>query len=140
MTWLDLAVAALATWQAVEVWHHGSLFAGPRAALEVKSGFWARLLLCPFCLSVWVAVVAAVALDRGDRSPPWVDLGWVSRALTWALDQVLLALRAACYALAVARLANLGNDLTRGWCRTPNPRSRIGGDHGRGAEDNLQAG
>jgi hypothetical protein len=98
MTLTELVVAALATWQAVEVWHHGSLFADIRAKAELRAdaagfgGWLARLLLCPFCLSVWVA---AAALTVTVLVPP---VAWV---------------------LAAARLANLGNDVFHARCRTP---------------------
>lgn len=100
MDWLSLIACGLAAWQAVEVWHHGALFTGARARVELWEGglfgFVRDVLLCPFCLSVWVATLAVALL--------W--LGWPGFIV---------------YALAVARLANLGNDLTHRWCRTPRP-------------------
>ncbi len=101
MTPFGLVVAAFAAWQAVEVWHHGSIFARWRAAVQAWPGEGVRgrlgeLLTCPFCLSVWAgtAAAAAVALDH------WA--AWVGVS-----------------GLAASRLANLANDLTHGVCRTP---------------------
>jgi hypothetical protein len=125
MTALGLVVAALAAWQAVEVWHHGSVFDRARARLELKTGFWVDLLQCPFCLSVWVGMVTVLTVHPGDTVPPLVDLGWVSRALSWVVSQFILLLWWVVHGLAVARLANLGNDLTHHWCRTPRPGAEI---------------
>lgn len=172
----ELAVAALATWHIVEVWHHSSLFAGVRARVELMdtegaAGKLRELLSCPFCLSVWVglwtaAVMIAPKWEPGDplegvawlvvlvvgyvggqaynalmramhvpeRFPGWqwwfwgaVGLGllalWVYLLWTpgWRLAVSLLVVLAklAVVGFAVARLANLGNDLTRKHCRTP---------------------
>jgi hypothetical protein len=108
---LALLVAALAVWEAVEIWHHGEIFAGWRAWLECGSGFFARLLLCPFCLAVWVALPVTILLLLAELLSPW-----------WGLPA---------YLLAAARLSNLGNDITHDrWCRTPrytHPSSGYGG-------------
>lgn len=172
VTLVELVVAALATWQVVEVWHHSSLLAPLRARGELLEGRAGELLACPFCLTVWVAVGAAVVLlagnppARGDAGEgvlwflqllgSWLgmavaavlaELGlrgrvreavktrvvyWLTLALAglavwglwrpgweWAVYGLLVLLKVALLALAVARLANLGNDLTHGWCRTP---------------------
>jgi hypothetical protein len=116
MTVADLTVAALATWQAVEVWHHGSLFAGWRAWVEAKDGWLAELTLCPFCFSVWTAAAVLLALwpDRPE--------GALDTSAGVALGVVLwTAARLFVYALAVSRLANVANDLTHARCRTPRP-------------------
>lgn len=196
----ELLVAALATWHAVEVWHHSSLFAGLRARVELWEGFWGKMLTCPFCLSLWMAwIMAAVLLAPLPEPVPWPDIGrcyavailvallalfaryetvsflrvirerWSetrqlrseynirrsylpiiagtlagftllaacvfcgcrvlrSWAETWGWQHApadfvtaaaVLALKLFVAGLAVARLANLGNDLTRTWCRTP---------------------
>lgn len=91
---------ALATWQAVEVWHHSSLFLNWRAGIEADGGFRARVTECPFCLSHWVA--GALMLLITLTFFPWVFL------LAWPVAF-----------LAVTRLANLGNDLTHPFTRTP---------------------
>lgn len=100
----DILIASMATWQAVEVWRHGSIFASARATAQAWTvatgvrGWLGRLLSCPFCLSVWVAL-ATVLLWTVGHYP----------------GQILVA------TLAAARLANVGNDLTHPWCRTPRP-------------------
>lgn len=109
MTPFGLVVATLAAWQAVEVWQHGSIFAGWRARVQTwpGEGVWGwlgELLRCPFCQSVW-AGTAAAALVVADH---------------WAPN-------AALYGLAVSRLANLANDVTHGVSRTPNQTQAAGG-------------
>lgn len=111
-----LVLAALAAWQAVEVWHHGSIFATRRATVQTwpdegVRGWLKQLLTCPFCLSVWVgtAVAAVIVADlpAGEGWHHWV----------WFLG--LGALKLFCYGLAVSRLSNLANDLTGDFSRTP---------------------
>ena len=97
---IDLIVAALATWQALEIWHHSSIMASWRARTELWGGRLGELTRCMFCMSPWAA--AAVLILSGWWS-------WPGESLT----------RLAVWALAVARLANLGNDLGYAICRTP---------------------
>lgn len=99
----DLIFLSLAVWQAVEVWHHGSIFAGCRQRVECRADWLGSLLLCPWCLSVWVAWLLGAA--------------WLLLPSSWQ------AVRLFTIGLAVSRLANLGNDLTAAWCRTPAPWS-----------------
>lgn len=181
----ELVVGGLAAWQAVEVWHHSALMAGPRARAELLEGKLGQLLTCPFCLSVWVGVAACLVLATPWAGPPsfhalldgvgvvglppalagaayvgwgtvgdvrekvWPDLttrfqracvvvavffGFVAPLLVLAGSLFVLDWRAGgpvaagfaadaakvfVYGLAVARLANLGNDVTHRWCRTP---------------------
>lgn len=102
----QLIVAALATWQAVEVYHHSALFAPVRARAEMFENKLGELLACPFCLSVWVAFAAVIGVGL---STDGIGL--------WAL--ALVPFKVFGYGLAVARVANLANDLTHTWCRTP---------------------
>lgn len=113
ITLMHLLVAALATWEIVEIWNHGSIFATQRAILQTKDGFFARLMGCGFCLSPWVAAVVLTLLLVTE--PPKA-FGSLLQAL-WGT--VLLTVRLFVYAFAVARLANLGNDLTHKHSRTP---------------------
>jgi len=76
----DLAVAALATWQAVEVWRHSSLTAGLRARTELWEGKAGELLRCPFCLSVWVGLLAVGALAIKPEAPDLTAGTWVAAA------------------------------------------------------------
>jgi hypothetical protein len=95
----------LATGQFVETLHHGSIFTG----LRLKAFRWQQsssrilrfagdLLSCPFCLSHWAAVLM------------------VTLAFASAWD---IMLAAPVYWLAAVRAANLLNDLTHEWCRSP---------------------
>ena len=104
MNLIELFVAALAIWQIVEIWHHGELFADRHSKVEnwrggVK-GWLGVLLTCPWCTSVWIGFLVCGNLE-------------LSRALghSWVAFFP--------YAFAMSRLANLGNDLTHRWCRTP---------------------
>ena len=105
MSLTELIASGLAVWQIVEIWHHGALFETRRAAVlhyytehHNLRGWFCELLLCPFCLSPWVgAIVAGLLLLCGWKSPA----GWL--VMTFA----------------AARIANLGNDLTHAFCRTP---------------------
>lgn len=94
-----LVVNALATWQIVEIWHHSAIMSGWRARTELWDNFFGDLLRCPFCLSLWVAAASVTLVQL----PGWLGC---------CTQTVLLA-------FAVARLANLGNDVFHGYCRTP---------------------
>lgn len=108
---IDLAVGALAVWHIVEVWHHGSIFATWRARLELSDHFFARLLKCPFCLSLWVAFLV-MPFMMPPIEPVETHMTVYANSFFGAGYMVFLA-------FAIARLANLGNDLTSKWCRTP---------------------
>lgn len=103
MTLTELVIAALAVWESIEVWRHGSLFASRRASVELREDFIGGVLRCGFCLAPWVSWLACYVIQFERHLPP--QYGW------------LFALPV--NALAVARLANLGNDMTAAWCRTP---------------------
>jgi hypothetical protein len=115
---LLLTVSALAVWEIVEIWHHSHLFAGRRAWLEAQDNRISDLLLCPFCLSVWVSLIVLLIVGTSryleQHEPRWV------------IDCIRLPI----YMFAVARLANLFNDLTRKHCRTPKEQNWILGDDG----------
>lgn len=98
MTLLDLIVAGLATWQIIEIWHHGRIFSTWRACVELWTGLLGELLLCPFCLAPWTGWATTLVLLSGAKYLPGIDI--------------------VVYGLAVARFANLGNDLTYQHCRT----------------------
>ena len=89
----------MAVWQALEVWHHGSVFSGVRAWIDAFAWNWfSELASCMFCLSVWIGAFAAMwFLITGNSPGCWLPV----------------------YALAIARGANLLNDLTWDKCRTP---------------------
>lgn len=96
---MELLILALAVHQAVNVYRYSSLFAEFRQAREIGQPIavlpesWQdkvrELLLCPWCMSVHVALVLAL-------------LFWVG-----SLSVVLWPLRLVVYALAVSQVANL---------------------------------
>lgn len=117
MTAFGLVLAALAAWQAVEVWQHGSIFATQREEVrawpsEGVYGFFRELLDCPFCQSVWAGTAAAAVVAA--------DLPSGEAWYAWAAFPVLGLLKLFVYGLAVSRLANLANDVTYKVSRTPN--------------------
>jgi len=104
----DLLVLGLATNYMLEAWRHGRIFVVLRARWQARSGFVADLLNCSFCLSPYAALLCAAVwyLGAGFLPYPW-----------------LIAARLPVLALAVARLANLINDVAHRYCRTPNRES-----------------
>lgn len=94
MSALTLVVATLAVWEALEIWRHSSIMAPWRARAEVLEGRSGELLRCPFCMAPYVGLMS-----------------WLALQCSWTFWVV--------WALAIARLANLANDLTHPWCRTP---------------------
>lgn len=101
----DLLVLGLALWQAIETWHHGSVFKRSRAFFRSwkKSRYgivrWsAELISCMFCLSHWVGVLLVAG---------YFHMGWnpIVHTFVWTL--------------ATVRLAQLGNDLSHNWNRSP---------------------
>lgn len=98
---MNLIVAALATWQIVEIWHHSSLMAPARSIVELWDNKLGELLRCPFCLSVWTALFCTLCLNL-------TEFGLTSRITECVI-----------YAFAVSRLANLGNDFFHSCNRTP---------------------
>ena len=101
----EIIVAALATWEIIEIWHHSLLFAPLRSRVELWENKLGELLGWPFCLAPWIGALSVLVLCGSEL------FGWT----TW--PAVILAW----YAFAVARLANLGNDYFRDKCRTPTP-------------------
>ena len=110
-----IGIAALATWQSIEIWHHSALFAGLRARVELWEGWIGDLLQCPHCLGPWVACGHLGLLMAGQLLP---ELG----AAEWAGFLVQLPGGA----LAACRVAQVCNDLTHGFCRTPKIDADIG--------------
>jgi hypothetical protein len=110
MLLVDLIIVFLAGMQIVEILHHGSLFAPLRAWAERRKDLetagetlrswivrkFAQLLYCPFCEAPWACAIAAFGWKWGG-SVAWLII----------------------FALAASRLANLTNDLTHKWSRSP---------------------
>ena len=97
-----LFISALAGNELVELWRHGSIFARLRAGARSlrSSTIWplttiGELLGCPFCLSLWTAMISWGA---------WLHGGIAAATVA---------------GLAVAKLSNLLNDLTHSWLRSP---------------------
>lgn len=103
---VNLLIAALAGCQAVEAWHHGSLFAGSRewvrSRKKTSRSLVARkvceLLACPFCLSHWTCFACVLVVCLTEWDSPW---------------------RLPVYALAVTRVSQLINDSTHDLTRSP---------------------
>jgi len=98
---MDLVIAALATWQIVEIWQHSTLMAPLRARTEMWQNKLGELLSCPWCLSVWIGMLCGALLTTAD-------IVQASR-----VGSVVI------YGFAISRLANLGNDVFKSYCRTP---------------------
>jgi hypothetical protein len=100
-----IIIAGLATWQIVEIWHHSMLLAPLRSRTEMWDNKLGELLGCPFCLSVWI--------------------GWFTLTILNVADSRLAFLNILIQGLAVSRLANLGNDVFKSFCRTPSTADLI---------------
>jgi len=101
---IEIFVAALSAWALTEVIRHGSIFERQRAWLEARGGPIAEWIGCAFCFSHWAAL-----LTSAGTLFVWEDVLW-----EWTTLVKLLLVW-----LCAVRLANLGNDLTHKWCRTP---------------------
>jgi hypothetical protein len=98
---MNIIIAALATWQIIEIWRHSLLFAPLRSVTEMWVNKLGELLSCPFCLSPWVAMICLALLQVQDYG-----LAGLVGSLTVK-------------AFATSRLANLGNDFFKQWTLTP---------------------
>lgn len=121
MTAVELLTAALAVWQAVEVVNHSEAAAPVRAAAEATDALWARILRCPYCLSVWAGAAAAAALLLTPARPTGeFPAGWpVWDGIRFVAWNAAFLVRLGLYGLAVSRLANLANDVAYDAGRTP---------------------
>lgn len=108
---MNLIVAALATWQIVEIWHHSLLFAPWRVHTEMWTGKLGELLTCPWCLSVWVGMLCSLVLYAQEFCE--LSQGGSVVFYGFAISRLVL------HGFAVSRLANLGNDYFKAYCRTP---------------------
>jgi hypothetical protein len=106
---MNIVVAALAAWQIIEIWHHSKLMASPRSTVETWTGFFGGLLVCPFCLSPWVSAICLSCLALPDIVG---ELGFGYRLASLVANGTI-------HVFAVARLANLGNDVFKQFCKTP---------------------
>ena len=106
MTIALFVATALAVWQAVEVVHHSDapFFATLRARAEASDSVTLSVFLCPWCLSVWIGLIFAFATVYVAKFPTTILGGLLSVGLV---------------GLGASRLANVLNDVTHHWCRTP---------------------
>jgi hypothetical protein len=102
---LTFMLAAVANWQAIETFHHGSIFEQLRARLESRRDWISELTGCPFCLSHWTGLAFAT-------------LSFVYSTWEHLSSPVWLVFPA--YVLAVIRASQWLNDRTAYYCRTPN--------------------
>lgn len=89
-------LAILATWQTVVTWNRGTLFERPRAWAQARQGLLGELLLCPLCLSHWIAGF-------------WISWIYLYLYVTRALPLWHLLLWPLCV-LAVTRMAVIAHD------------------------------
>lgn len=106
----SIIIFGLAIWQAVETWHHGSIFATGRARCrlwltsEQPTVRWlGELTNCMFCLSHWVGLVI-------------VSAGLLTGFFSGLLQLIVTVL---INTLAAVRVAQLGNDLAHAFTRSP---------------------
>ena len=102
--WLLFVLAALTTCQITETVRHGSVFASFRAWVESRGDYWAELIGCGFCFSHWAGVIAALLVS-----------GHLVFGSQISIDPFLFVL----FWLSAVRSANLINDLTKAFSRTP---------------------
>lgn len=107
MTITNLIITILAVWEIIEIWRHGSLFAGWRGRVELWEGKTGQLLLCPFCLAPWVSLLVVL----------WLNLE--AFLTSHGLAQAGIIFLSPLYALAAARGANVASDLTCSISQTP---------------------
>ncbi len=75
-TRLVFLVAILATWRLAHLLAHedGPFDLVVRLRLRAGDGVWGRLMDCPYCLSLWLAVVPAVWLAHRIAADPFFTL------------------------------------------------------------------
>lgn len=133
---MEFVVAVLATWQIVEVWRHGALFASWRARVEIWDdlfpwGFLRDMLGCPFCLAVWAAFANVLILSTDTLSGMWLLRVWRTSDTLFTQIPIILAITITklgfgfVWGSAISRAANLCNDLTHRYCRTPRSNRNI---------------
>lgn len=151
---IDLVVLSLAVWQAVEVWHHSTLFADWRARLECWPSWeeqrWSVLFgACRglggdkthrkwYCRHLRREILAR-EFARDVLLCPWclsVWAGFVLGAAWFFLPAWLSWLNLFAVGLAASRAANLGNDCLRRYARTPG-RSSLPGESDTPKEDDF---
>ena len=105
---LKVALIGLAVWQVTEILHHSLLllpvrrWANKNSSVGVLRAFFAKLALCAFCKSHWVAGALVILLALSLEGVPYCF--W-TKYIIWIF--------------AATRLAQLGNDLCYDFTRSP---------------------
>lgn len=103
----EILILTLATYEIIELWRHGSIFATWRARTQLWTGFFGTLLNCGFCLAphvaVWLVCLWSLTSNVDDGTWQW--------GLSFLFRGIVLA-------LAVARLANVCHDLMHAYTRS----------------------
>lgn len=138
----EFVILTLASGQAIEIWRHGAIMAPFRMRVDIGvppplvpqplHASAVELLKCPFCLSVWVAAIVYLAQHISGVLIFNNDTQGLARNVGIFLGDML---RVPILALAISRAANLINDLTYPYSRTPG-RQRT--DETFDPEDNAQ--
>lgn len=121
----ELFLLMLATNQAVEIWRHSLIMAPLRLRVDIDvppplvperiHANARRLLRCPFCLSLWVAGFIFVSWYLGKELIAESQDSWrgvAAQFFGWPPIIMIVA-------LGISRGANLINDLTWKFNRTP---------------------
>ncbi len=123
----DLLLFGLAANQIVELWRHSPLFETYYEAAKARG--W-TVLECGWCLSVWVAfglmVIRTLVTAIIGLQTYWC--AWPAIACAGITYLVICA-------LAISRLANLLNDFSKPWNRTPGRVTERIDDGGTGTSD-----
>lgn len=103
--WFQLVLVIVSACQLTETFRHGSIFSRLRAWLENRGPFWEGLVTCGFCFSHWAAAIAILLFLLHN----------LMLAKGYILNPFFLIL----LWLTAIRGANLLNDLTKKWSRSP---------------------
>lgn len=81
MTFTELLICILAVFAVMRTWFTGSIFATPRARFQTQDDWFAKLMLCPICLSVHAGLWIAFFWFVGPRVlvyvPAFAGAGWL---------------------------------------------------------------
>lgn len=99
-------ICAVATWQIVDIIHHSEMetIADFRAKQEASAGFFGQLTTCPWCMSVWVGVIAYGIFRLNSY---FAESDSLLHEILWAVTSILKFLITG---TAVSRISNLLND------------------------------
>lgn len=111
---VELLVLGLAVNQICEIWHHGEIFSDFREWITAEPDFIGRLTSCMFCMSVWVAAYCVITWFGS----PVLDK-WLSSLIGNDIFIFSAIFKTPTIVFATSRTAQLINDLTHSWHRTP---------------------